>query len=406
VFAVSLVLASIPTGAMAADPDTPRAVMTGPDGTPFFPIGLYGFPQGRKDDVVYREARDAGFNFLVGHEAKLGFARSFDLPGGPPDPDAKTRRGSLLDLTHQAETKRAMLGEIAAKEEHTPGVIVWQGPDEPNYFPFGVGPGATPEGLAAGAAVLRARSTHPLWINFGPTGDDRRPEDFRRLRPYLAVPDVVSVDIYPVGGGSDLQRSPFAERGPACVGVFTRNLVRMVSRDGVQQKPVWMVLQAFGWGDLARSSNPPESWTGPTPTHAEVRFMTFDAVINGASGVVYWGAPFLPRSDPNATWESLKSVAAELRDLLPVLTAEAIPADQVVAPSNPAVEAAVRRSGGKLTLLLANTSAAAQETTLSFLGLKPKGLNPVGKTDVPAPPGAPFRLRLGPLQVAAFNVAE
>ena len=38
--------------------------------------------------------------------------------------------------------------------------------------------------------------------------------------------------------------------------------------------------------------------------------MTFDAIINGAGGVIYWGAPYLPKQDP--TWESLKSVAAEL----------------------------------------------------------------------------------------------
>jgi hypothetical protein len=258
--------------------------------------------------------------------------------------------------------------------------------------------------LAAGAAVLRAKSKHPLWINFGPTGDHLHPGDFSRLRPYLAVPDVVSVDIYPIGGGSDLQQSPFAERGPACVGVFTRNLVRMVSRDGVQQKPVWMVLQAFGWGDLARASKPPESWTGRTPTYAEIRFMTFDAVLNGAGGVIYWGAPFLPKQD--ATWESLKAVAAELHQLLPVLTADALPADHVVQPSNPLVEAAVRRAGAKTHLLLANTAPNAEETTLSFHGIKVKGLTPIGKTALIALPSAPFRLRLEPLQVALFIVEE
>ena len=333
-------------GLAVASDDAPNAFLVGPDGARFFPIGLYAFPQDRKDDAIYREARDAGFNFLVGHEAKLGFVRSYDIPVGPPDPDAKARRGSLLDLAKQEGLKRGLLEEMVAQQEGTSGVVVWQGPDEPNDFPFGIRPGPTPEGLAKGAAVLRAKSKHPLWINFGPTGDDRHPEDFDRLRPYLAVPDVVSVDIYPVGGGSDLQQSPFAERGPACVGVFTRNLVRMVSRDGVQQKPVWMVLQAFGWGDLARASKPPEPWTGRTPSYAEIRFMTFDAIINGAGGVIYWGLPYLPEDDP--MWESLKSVASELDELLPLLTADITPADHVVKPSNPAIEVAVRRPGDRI----------------------------------------------------------
>jgi len=386
----------------AAEPS--RGWLAGPDGTRFFPIGLYGFPQGRTDDAIYREARDAGFNFLVGQEAKLGFVRSFDVPSGPPDTDATSRRGSLLDLSKQPARKRDLLEEMVARHESTSGVVVWQGPDEPNYFPFGVRPGPTPDGLVAGAAVLRSKSKHPLWINYGPTGDDVSPDDFDRLRPYLAAPDVVSVDIYPVGGGSDLQQSPFAERGPACVGVFTRNLIRMVSRDGVQQKPVWMVLQAFGWGDLAKASKPPEKWTGRPPTYSEIRFMTFDAIINGAGGVIYWGAPFLLKED--GTWESLKSVATELHELQPVLTADLRAADQIVKPSNPAIEVAVRRAGSKLFLLLANTAQTTEETTLAFHGVKVRALRPVGKTATKGPREITSRLSLEPLQVALFATEE
>jgi hypothetical protein len=387
--------------------DEAKPFLVKPDGSRFFPIGLYGFPQDRKDDEIRAEARSAGFNFLVGKDAEPGgFSRSSDIPGGPPDPDAKTRRGSLLDLTHHADEKKALLVELVEKEKETSGVIVWQGPDEPNDFPFGVRPGPSPGGLAAGASVVRSRSKHPIWINFGPTGDHLHPDQFERLRPYLAVPDVVSVDIYPVGGGSDLQQSPFAERGAACVGVFTRNVVRMVSRDGVQRKPVWMVLQAFGWGDLAKASTPPESWTGRPPSYVEARFMSFDAIINGAGGVIYWGASYLPKSDPNSTWESLKSVAAELQELLPILTADPHPADHVVASSNKNVEAAVRKSGVKIALILANTSAAEVETSLVFHAVKAKSLRPLGKTRglVLSAPDSRFKLR--PLEVAVFAVEE
>jgi hypothetical protein len=384
----------------AAHPETHW--LTGPDGKRFFPIGLYDFPQGRTDDAVYREAHGAGFNFLVGKEARLGFVRSFDIQSGPPDPDARSRRGSLLDLSGQPARKRGLLEEMVARYESAPGVVVWQGPDEPNYFPFGIRPGPAPAGLAAGASVLKSKSKHPLWINFGPTGDDVAPDDFDRLRPYLAVPDVVSVDIYPIGGGCDVQMSPFAERGPACVGVVTRNLVRMVSRDGVPQKPVWMVLQAFGWGDLAKASKPPQPWTGPPPTYAEIRFMTFDAIINGASGVIYWGARFLPRDD--GTWESLKSVAAELHELQPILTGDLRAADQIVKPSNPAIEVAVRSAGGTLFLLLANTAQTTEKTTLLFHGIKVKTLKPVRNTRVNGPDTPTSPLTLEPLQVVLLAI--
>jgi hypothetical protein len=384
--------------------DHPTVLLETPDGKHFFPIGLYGFPQGRTDDAIYTEARAAGFNFLVGLEPKQGFVRSFDIPGGPPDPDAKERRGSLLDLSKQTLTKRNLLEEMVSRQESAPGVIVWQGPDEPNYFPFGIKPGPTPAGLAAGADVVRARSHRPIWINFSPTGDDKKPTDFDSLRPYLTIPDIVSVDIYPIGGGSDLQESPFAERGPASVGVFARNLVKLVSHQGVQQKPVWMVLQAFGWGDLAKMSKPPEAWTGRTPTYEEIRFMTFDAIINGAGGVIYWGLPYLPKEDK--LWDSLKRVAAELDTLMPILTGNAPPADQIVRPSDPSVEVAIRKAGGKTYLLLANTRDLAADTTLAFHGISPSTLKPHAKTTFEQPQAPLFGLKLAPWETAVFEIKE
>jgi len=348
----------------------PREFLTLSNGQRFFPVGLYGFPQDRSDDAIYKEAREAGFNFLVGHEAREGFLRSYDIPGGPPDPDAATRRGSLLDLTYNTAAKRQTLVDLAKQNENTQGVIVWQGPDEPNYFPFGIKPGPSSAGLQAGADALRSASKHPLWINFSPTGDDRAPRDFSSLAQYLAVADVVSVDIYPVGAGADLQESPFADRGLASIGDFTRNLVRMVSVSGRQQKPVWMVLQGFGWHALGAASNPPDNLNGPPPTYEEIRFMTFDAIISGATGVIYWGAPFIAKDD-TATWASLKRVAAELHALQPALTGDIRPADHEAYCANRNIEIAVRRAGRDVYLLIANASPLdIGETEIVFRGKK------------------------------------
>jgi hypothetical protein len=402
-FALALILLISTTSSPGAEPA--NRLLKGSDGKAFFPIGLYGFPQGRTDDAIYQEARDAGFNFLVGREAKHGFVRSFDLPSGPPDPDAKSRRCSLLDLTHNTEQKRQLLEQLIAQHEATTGLIIWQGPDEPNDFPFGIRPGPTPAGLQAGANVLRASSRHPLWINFGPTGDDLVPSDFSRLRPYLAVPDIVSTDIYPIGGGAELQQSPFAERGPASVGIFTRNLVSMVSHEGIQRKPVWMVLQAFGWGDLARRSKPPQAWTGRTPTYEEMRFMSFNAIINGAGGVIYWGLPYLSK-DNDTLWPALKRVAAELNGLLPILTGDALPADHYVSSSDPAVESAVRRAGSTYYVLLANTRELAVETNLAFHGIKVSQLVPLGQDASNRPKAQEFSLKLNPWQTAVLKIQE
>jgi hypothetical protein len=132
--------------------------------------------------------------------------------------------------------------------------------------------------------------------------------------------------------------------------------------------------------------------------------MTFDAIINGAGGVIYWGAPFLPKEDP--AWSSLKSVAAELHQLLPILTADSEPADHIVKSSNPAIEAAVRHSPSQTCVLLANTRSAREETSLSFHGIKVKALAPRGKTVIEVPAASPYQLRFRPLEVAVFLIEK
>jgi hypothetical protein len=128
----------------------------------------------------------------------------------------------------------------------------------------------------------------------------------------------------------------------------------MVSENGVQRKPVWMVLQAFGWEHLGRVSDPPQNWKGQPPSYEEIRFMTFDAIINGAGGVIFWGAPFLPKD--SETWPALLKVASELKGLQPALTGEWLARDHYLTLSNHNVEAAVRRAGNAMYLLLANAS--------------------------------------------------
>jgi hypothetical protein len=94
--------------------------------------------------------------------------------------------------------------------------------------------------------------------------------------------------------------------------------------------------------------------------------MTFDAIINGATGVIYWGAPFIAKDD-SATWESLKKVAKELHQLQPALTGEILAADHLVYTGNRNIEVAVRQAGNDVYLLMANTSPhEIGETDIEF----------------------------------------
>jgi hypothetical protein len=68
---------------------------------------------------------------------------------------------------------------------------------------------------------------------------------------------------------------------------------------------VWAVIQAFGGGHHAK-----QGWTR-RPTLAEMRALSFLAVIHGVSGLFFYSYPDVSE-DPSA-WENLKSVVNELR---------------------------------------------------------------------------------------------
>ena len=153
--------------------------------------------------------------------------------------------------------------------------------------------------------VRRTDPDHVLWFNHAPRNS------LKDLTRFGAVPDIIGCDIYPVPFGPAVGHSDLAERNLPSVGQYTRRMAR-----SVRLKPVWMVLQGFGWDDLA--STPP-AVPKPRPTFKETRFMAYDAIVNSARGILYWGTHAVP-------WDSqlisdIRAVVSELRDLQPFLSA-------------------------------------------------------------------------------------
>ena len=76
-----------------------------------------------------------------------------------------------------------------------------------------------------------------------------------------------------------------------------------------------MVLQGFGWGGWFEN---PESFV--PPTLKETRYMVYDAIIQGATGIIWYG-PFTTESEVYAQlWKDIKHMASELRELTPIVT--------------------------------------------------------------------------------------
>jgi hypothetical protein len=160
--------------------------------------------------------------------------------------------------------------------------------------------------LGRGARVVRETdSEHVIWFNHAPRNT------VSDLTRFGAVADVVGCDIYPVPFGPSVGHSDLAERNLASVGHYTRRMAQSASG-----KPVWMVLQGFGWDDIGEGNT---SSRRPRPTFEQTRFMAYDAIANGARGILYWGTFAIERDSP--LWSDIKTVISELRDLQPFLSA-------------------------------------------------------------------------------------
>jgi len=84
-------------------------------------------------------------------------------------------------------------------------------------------------------------------------------------------------------------------------------------------KPVYMVLQAFSWDDLGDYYGVKDT---AYPSFAESRFMAYDSIVRGASGILYWGSQFLKSDDFRY---SIYALTSELNALQPFLVAQPHP---------------------------------------------------------------------------------
>ena len=157
---------------------------------------------------------------------------------------------------------------------------------------------------------------HPVWINHAPR--NRRVD----IEVFNQAADIVGCDIYPVperaAGHSDL-----ADQSMTAVGAYTR-----LMRAAAGGRPVFMVLQAFGWGDLEARHGVRSVQEKPAPSLDQMRFMTYDAIVRGARGVLFWGTRLYDRG--SQLWADLCILGLELSEIQDVLAApDGIPAPDV-----------------------------------------------------------------------------
>jgi len=273
-----------------------------------FPIGLYLAIWW--DDANLKALKGAGFN-LIGARGEMKsvedwrkFLDSARRHGLKAWVTLWHKKWWATDLNERAPQEAGTVEErirllrefIPALKDH-PALLVWDASDEINISDAPV------EGLVKGyRLVKRLDPKHPVWANFtGPLHIAKvTPEEItKNLSAYSSIADIVSFDFYPFAYGVQVE--------PDLMG-YSISLLRRAVR---KNKPVWAVIQA---------DYQPKEKGARFPTKQELRLMTYDAIINGANGVLYFG------QDVTVGWteefrKALFQVTSELKTLSPVLLA-------------------------------------------------------------------------------------
>jgi hypothetical protein len=165
--------------------------------------------------------------------------------------------------------QEAKLRAVIRRFRDHPGLGVWKGSDEPQWGKKSV------ESVVRAYQIIKEEDRdHPVWIVQAPRGS------VAELRPYTAGYDIGGVDVYPIGypPGTHLE-GPNENREISMIGDYARKQ-RQVEQG---RRPFWFTLQ-IAWSGVEGPAK-----TLRFPTFPQERFMTYEAIINGARGLVYFG---------------------------------------------------------------------------------------------------------------------
>jgi hypothetical protein len=171
-------------------------------------------------------------------------------------------------LPREGMKEEQTLRDVVAKFKDNPGVIGWKGKDEPAWSKVSV------------EAVLRVyKVIHQADNNDLPVNVFQAPRlTWERWVPYMAGCDYTGMDIFPVGYPMG-KHSNLPNKGLSLIGDETQRIMKAAGG-----KPVWMTLQ-IAWSGMSR----PGRNTMRYPTFFQERYMTYEAIINGARGLNYFG---------------------------------------------------------------------------------------------------------------------
>jgi hypothetical protein len=192
--------------------------------------------------------------------------------------------GSKIEGLSDDDKRELLISEIRTFRDH-PALLGWYIADEPT------GNKISPEKLEEIYRIVKENDPwHPVSIVFM--------APFLSAKKYVDATDIVMADPYPV---PDLPVS------------MVGDVAGQMKTEFNGKRPVWIVPQVFGGGEL---------WSRE-PTLQEIRSMTWQSVIKGATGIQYFvrqGLNYFPKS--TATWSECGRIATEIAELTPWLLSD------------------------------------------------------------------------------------
>jgi hypothetical protein len=269
---------------------------------------------------------------------------------------------TLADATPQTPVKEARLREVIGLLKGAPAMAMWKGADEP--WLAGFAPEelqyaycvATSRGEAEWCAGRPMADSDHLWVTIqAPRGTASD------LAPYGPVTDVHGVNHYPVTWED--RADPNLDE----VGMWT-DTVASVTRNHA----VWTTLQVCASG----SSGPNGEYVLPTK-HQE-RYMIYDAILNGARSLAFYGGNIFRcwnETDTPLGWNwtfwntVLKGLIQEINADSPIAPALVNPESTQVLASSDATTQVISREGAgdELWVVAARNGAGSQQVSISGL---------------------------------------
>ncbi len=348
-------------------PDGPFLV----DGAPTFPIGITGGPPTGaatpwgQNAMAYLASEGHVFQLWYCPRHTWGPEKEAELDALVQEADKEGLHIviSIDDLQHIKSGDTAHIAElkrVVEKYRDHPSIFFWKGADEPQWGKI------PPQDLSTYYDTVHALDPHhPIWITQAPRGT------VADWKPYSKYLDIGAVDIYPISYPPGTH-SGIANKDLSVVGDYARRI-----REAVDfRKPTMMILQIC-WSGVAKPGK-----TLRFPTYADERYMTYQAIIDGARGLVYFGGNVkagLNTRDAAYGWNwtfyhnVLKPVLDQLSPKGPLYPALIAPASKlkITSDGDKAMEYAVREAGEYIYILASRREGPTVQ--VSFSGL-PQGI--------------------------------